>query len=113
MIIYADDKCGYNWHKTLSHLKVLLFFFRTDRKAFFGGTGDEVGWKEFWSMTTVKIIIYTQYNDWCEDMMRILVLIDIDDGKPGLRFRSHGRRQAQHCTDCPQPPPLGERKNAN
>ena len=45
-------------------------------------------------------------------MMRILVLIDIDDGKPGLRFRSHDRRQAQHCTDCPQPPPLGEKKNA-
>ena len=43
-------------------------------------------------------------------MMRILVLIDIDDGKPGLRFRSHDRRQAQHCTDCPQPPPLGEKK---
>ena len=38
------------------------------------------------------------------------MLIDIDDGKPGLRFRSHGRRQAQHCTDCPQPPPLGEKK---
>ena len=61
-------------------------------------------------MTTVTIIIYTQYSDSCEDMMRILVLIDIDDGKPGLRFRSHGRRQAQHCTDCPQPPPLGEKK---
>ena len=43
-------------------------------------------------------------------MMRILVLIDIDDSKPGLRFHSHGRRQAQHCTHCPQPPPLEEKK---
>ena len=36
------------WNKMMIlfvyHLKVLLFFFLTERKAFFGGTGDEVGW---------------------------------------------------------------------
>ena len=38
------------WNKMMIlfvyHLKVLLFFFLTERKAFFGGTGDEVGWKK-------------------------------------------------------------------